>query len=88
MNKIWIKENSCVVLLLYFGVRKDQAVYSAWNGILCSLVAVYPCSLLFLVVDAQLTVSRSRVIDEVSNPVHRCAVRRHCSRDGRWKFGF
>ena len=55
---------------------------------LCSLVAVYSCSLLSLVVDARLNVSRSRVIDEVLNPVHRCVVRRHCSRDGRWKFGY
>jgi hypothetical protein len=36
-------ENSCV-LLLYFGVVEEQAVYIAGNGILCVVFLVYACS--------------------------------------------
>lgn len=63
------------------------AVYCEWPS-LCTLVAVYLCSLLFLVVVARLTISRSRVIYEVLNTVHRCAVRRHCSRDNVWNVDY
>jgi len=43
------------------GLTVHGAVYCEWPS-LCALVAVYPCLLLFLVVDALLIISRSRVI--------------------------
>lgn len=71
---------------LYCGVVAEYAVWSVWNValfVLFTLVAVIRVRYNLFFLNKWLNMLNFHVIYEVTSPVHKCSIRRHCSASWR-----